>query len=123
MTTENTAAAVKTTTDVSKKLASMTPLQYSVSIADIETKILEVEGIRVVFRTSPNRRIPGLGYDFKNSLKSGVMVDLTNRIKAVLKPAGDVIEWVVVDGDGRAAFPGTWKLDKIRKTYGKDVAE
>lgn len=123
MATDKTTAAAKTTTSVGEKLKSLTPLQYSASIGDIEKAIFAIEGVRVIFRAPSSRRIPGLGYDYMNKLKSGTVDDLVSRIDAVFKACGDIVEFAIVDGAGRAKFPATWKLDKIRATYSKPVVE
>lgn len=115
-------AAAKTTSPLAEKLNKLTPLQYSASLAEISDAIWKIEGIRVVFCANQQRRIPGLGYDYLNKLKTGTVGDLMSRLDTVLKPAGDTIEWIIIDGDGRAKFTLAWKLEKIRASYVKQVS-
>ena len=100
----------------------VTPLQYSASIAEIEKQIWDLEGVRVVFRATSTRRIPGPGYDYANRIKNGNFGDLNTRIAKLIKHAGGDIEWAVCDGNGRNKFPDSWSLNKIRKTYEELVA-
>ncbi|UQT02960.1 hypothetical protein TOTORO_00970 [Serratia phage vB_SmaS-Totoro] len=102
------------------------------SLSDLEAQVMELEGVRIVFRSPVRLKINGISYADKYTNKvaqNGNVTLLINRIKSIIKAATnanqrgwlsgypiDEITFDIIDGTGNVPNGGT-HIVTVRNSY------
>lgn len=88
----------------------------TVTAAEIEQAVLDLEGVRVVLRVASNKKVATQHYTELFMKRAAKTSNLTSLRKRIAQLVGDTVEVDIIDGGG-ASSNGNTKLGTLRESY------